>query len=210
MEVFSLAHRFDMRDLLRACAEVLDECMQCDDVCRVLEAAAYYGHADLAAKCWGLIKDSAPRVLRTEGFLELPLPLVQDFVREGELQADEADLFAAVRSWVDRDPAERRRHVDELSVHFRLPLVSLRDLMSVVRPSGLVTAELLLDAVTYHADPGKWSGNPLMVRPRGRRFAWDASSSLVAGAWMADDNRTVTTSVGDWVGVYGDRVMRWG
>lgn len=61
MEVFSLAHRFDMRDLLRACAEVLDECMQCDDVCRVLEAAAYYGHADLAAKCWGLIKDSAPR-----------------------------------------------------------------------------------------------------------------------------------------------------
>lgn len=26
---------------------------------------------------------------------------------------------------------------------------------------------------------------------------------------MADDNRTATTSVGDWVGVYGDRVMRW-
>ena len=52
----------------------------------------------------------------------------------------------------------------QLSVHFRLPLVSLRDLMSVVRPSGLVPAELLLDAVTYHADPGKWSGDPLMVR----------------------------------------------
>lgn len=61
MEVFSLAHRFDMSELLRACADVLDECMQCDDVCRVLEAAAYYGHADLAAKCWDLIKDSAPR-----------------------------------------------------------------------------------------------------------------------------------------------------
>ena len=54
----------------------------------------------------------------------------------------------------------------QLSVHFRLPLMSLKDLMSVVRPSGLVAAELLLDAVTYHADPGKWSGDPLMVRGR--------------------------------------------
>ena len=60
------------------------------------------------------------RVLRSEGFLELPFPLVQDFVREGELQADEADIFAAVRSWVDRDPAERRRHVDEVRVRYRL------------------------------------------------------------------------------------------
>lgn len=60
------------------------------------------------------------RVLRSEGFQELPFPLVQDFVREGELQADEADLFAAVRSWVDRNPAERRRYVDEVRVRYGL------------------------------------------------------------------------------------------
>ena len=70
------------------------------------------------------------RVLRSEGFLELPFPLVQDFVREGELQADEADLFAAVRSWVDRDLAERRRHVEEVRVrygilYFTVPYVVL-------------------------------------------------------------------------------------
>lgn len=61
MEIFSLAHRFDMGDLLRACAEVLDSCMNCSDVCRVLEAAKYYGHRELAAKCWDLIKDNTPR-----------------------------------------------------------------------------------------------------------------------------------------------------
>lgn len=61
MEVFSLAHRFAMSELLRACAEVLEECMNCNDVCRVLQAAEYYGHSELAAKCWDLIKDSTPR-----------------------------------------------------------------------------------------------------------------------------------------------------
>lgn len=36
--------------------------------------------------------------------------------------------------------------------------------MSVVRPSELVAADSILDAVTYHADPNRWSGDPLMVR----------------------------------------------
>lgn len=53
-------------------------------------------------------------MLRSKGFLELSFSLVQDFVREGELQVDEAELFAAMQLWVDRDPAERRRHVDEV------------------------------------------------------------------------------------------------
>lgn len=61
MEVFALAHRFGMNELLRACADVLDECMNCNDVCRVLEAAEYYDQPELVAKCWELIKESTPR-----------------------------------------------------------------------------------------------------------------------------------------------------
>lgn len=61
MDIFSLAHRFGMDDLLRACAEVLDECINCDDVCRVLEAVEYYQDEVLEAKCWDLIKESTPR-----------------------------------------------------------------------------------------------------------------------------------------------------
>ncbi|CAM9491162.1 unnamed protein product [Ectocarpus fasciculatus] len=214
MDIFSLAHRFGMGELLKACAEVLDECMNCDDVCRVLEAAEYYGHDELAAKCWDLIKENTPRVLKSESFLELPWLQVLSLVREGELQVDEAELFKAVQAWVSRDTAERRRRVDEascLSRHFRLPLMSLKELMSVVRPTNLIAADAILDAVTYHADPTRWTGDCLMARPRGKRLAWDASS-LAAGAWTADDNRTgeLTTSVGDWVGVYGNRVMRSG
>ncbi|CAB1116084.1 unnamed protein product [Ectocarpus sp. CCAP 1310/34] len=223
MDIFSLAHRFGMGELLKACAEVLDECLNCDDVCRVLEAAEYYGHDELAAKCWDLIKDNTPRVLKSESFLDLRSQQVLSLVREGELQVDEAELFKAVQAWVSRDTAERRRHVDEascvrhaqwfaevlcsavlqkcargrvvppsqhrLSRHFRLPLMSLKELMSVVRPTNLIAADAILDAVTYHADPTRWTGDCLMARPRGKRLAWDASS-LAAGAWTTDDNRT--------------------
>ncbi|CAM9846281.1 unnamed protein product, partial [Ectocarpus sp. 8 AP-2014] len=163
MDIFSLAHRFGMCELLKACAEVLDECMNCDDVCRVLEAAEYYGHDELAAKCWDLIKDNTPRVLKSESFLELRWQQVLSLVREGELQVDEAELFKAVQAWVSRDTAERRRH---LSRHFRLPLMSLKELMSVVRPTNLIAADAILDAVTYHADPTRWTGDCLTVRQR--------------------------------------------
>lgn len=61
MELFSLAHQFSMDELLGACVTVLNECMNCDDVCRVLEAAVYYGHLELSEKCWDLIAESTPR-----------------------------------------------------------------------------------------------------------------------------------------------------
>lgn len=54
------------------------------------------------------------RVLKSESFLELSLPLVKVLVREGDLQVDEADLFKAVQAWVERDPHERRMCVDQV------------------------------------------------------------------------------------------------
>lgn len=51
----------------------------------------------------------------------------------------------------------------QLAPHIRLPLISLRDLMLLVRPSNLIPAESLLDAVTYHSDPIQWSGESIMV-----------------------------------------------
>lgn len=64
-------------------------------------------------------------------------------------------------------PARRRTYCPwQLAPHFRLPLISLRELMSVVRPSKLIPSESLLDAVTYHSDPEQWSGNPKTVSSR--------------------------------------------
>lgn len=54
------------------------------------------------------------RVLKSEGFLDLSVQLVRRLVQETELQVDETNLFAAVQAWVERDPSERRRHVDEV------------------------------------------------------------------------------------------------
>ncbi len=68
MDIFSLAHRFGMNELLRACAEVLDECMNCDDVCRVLEAVDFYQNKALEAKCWELIRESTPRYVLQLGY----------------------------------------------------------------------------------------------------------------------------------------------
>lgn len=72
-----------------------------------------------------IARRSSTRVLKNEGFLELPWYLVKSLVREGDLQVDEADLFAAAQAWVDRDPAERLQHVEEVREYFTLPVSTL-------------------------------------------------------------------------------------
>lgn len=57
--------------------------------------------------------------------------------------APEVEIFKGVSAWcrANGDPDNLVMH------HVRLPLMSVADLLSVVRPSGLVKPDTLLDAI---------------------------------------------------------------
>lgn len=209
MDALSIAHRFALPDLVGACTSFLDHHISTDDVCRILLAADFYGREQLEARCWEIICGNAHVVLAGEGFLELTPALLASLVSRADLQVDEIDVFAALQRWAAVDPSTRREALSIVTPHLRLPLIALRDLMRIVRPSGLVSPEQLLDAIEYHADPVDWRGEPSQVRPRGRQLCWD-TSSLDAGVWITDVDQTVTSSVNDWVVVHGDSVITVG
>lgn len=64
------------------------------------------------------------RVLKSEGFLEISVQLVETLVQEGELQVREVDLFAGVQAWVDHNPHQRRGHIDKVCSLLRLPTMA--------------------------------------------------------------------------------------
>jgi hypothetical protein len=90
-----------------------------------------------------------------------------------------------VQQWVAREPELRRDDATNVCKHLRLPLVSLRDLMKVVRPSGLVPLEQIMDAVEYVADPAAMH-EAALAHPA--RFAPRATSTVTSAPqrWHAD------------------------
>ena len=58
--------------------------------------------------------------------------------------APEIDIFKAVQQWAERNPDES---LENIVCCVRLPLMSLEDLLNIVRPSNLVSADSILDAI---------------------------------------------------------------
>lgn len=67
--------------------------------------------------------------------------------------APEIDIFMAVRSWIEANPDVSAD--DQLSVLsvVRLPLMSLNELLTIVRPTGLLSPETILDAIELQTVP---------------------------------------------------------
>jgi hypothetical protein len=69
-----------------------------------------------------------------------------------EFAASEVDIFSALVKW-SKAEAKREEKLPALLKHIRFTTMSLRDLMKVVKPSGLVPETQLLQILDYQADP---------------------------------------------------------
>jgi hypothetical protein len=202
MDVLSLAHRFGLLQLVDECTDFLDECLSPANVCRILVAADFYGQSELESKCWEVMWRDGWQILRKEGLSELNETLLERLLAQSELQIEEMELFLALQRWYTLEPESRLDAARRMAGLIRLPLIPLKDLMRTVKPSGLVPADLLLEAVSYHADPTDWKGPVDMVRARGQNLVWDPET-VSAGLWVNEDAQTVISSVSEWAAVRG-------
>lgn len=59
----------------------------------------------------------------------------------------EIQIFKAVKHWVEFNNDVKPDDVKEVVSQVRLPLISLEDLLSIVRPTQILDADFLLDAI---------------------------------------------------------------
>ncbi|VVC98596.1 unnamed protein product, partial [Leptidea sinapis] len=111
-----------------------------------------YGLDSLMDYCYNFLDRNAQEVLQHDTFLQLSVEALQSLLERDSFFAPEVDIFKAVcgwfsanQQWVQSEAGAGQ--VEKILKGVRLTLMSLEELLTVVRPFSLVTPDMLLDAI---------------------------------------------------------------
>ncbi|XP_049867338.1 BTB/POZ domain-containing protein 9 isoform X2 [Pectinophora gossypiella] len=152
LDMLGLAHQFNFQELEAAISDYLRQVLALRNVCAVLDAARLYGLEALMDYCFNFLDRNAAEVLQHDSFLQLSVEALQGLLERDSFFAPEVDIFKAVcnwftanQQWVKSDAGQAQ--VEKILKCVRLTLMSLEELLTVVRPFALVTPDMLLDAI---------------------------------------------------------------
>ncbi|XP_052749475.1 BTB/POZ domain-containing protein 9 isoform X2 [Galleria mellonella] len=152
LDMLGLAHQFNFQELEAAISDYLRQVLALRNVCAVLDAARLYGLEALMDYCYNFLDRNATEVLQHETFLQLSVEALQGLLERDSFFAPEVDIFKAVcewfsanQTWVKSEGGQSQ--VEKILKCVRLTLMSLEELLTVVRPFSLVTPDMLLDAI---------------------------------------------------------------
>ncbi|KAM3717719.1 BTB/POZ domain-containing protein [Dirofilaria immitis] len=151
LEVLGLAHKYGFTDLEISISEYMKAMLNVRNVCTIYSAAHLYSLRSLCDVCLNFADKHAPEVISTQGFLQLPASAVEQMVQRDSLCAPEIDIFRSVREWIRHHP-DQQEDAQMIVARLRLSLIKLDDLLNVIRPSGLVASDAILDAIKERSE----------------------------------------------------------
>ncbi|KAK6037096.1 BTB And Kelch [Cooperia oncophora] len=147
MDILGLAHKYGFVKLQNAIADYLKAILNNKNLCTIFNISQLYSLNDLTEYCLVFADQNASEVLTTQGFLQLSINAVTQLIARDSFCASEIDIFCAIREWVKARPEMQAAAVEMLMKCLRLSLISQRDLLNIVRPSGLFAPDTILDAI---------------------------------------------------------------
>lgn len=144
LEVLGLAHKYGFVDLEESISYYLRNTLSIKNVCLYYDASMLYGLSSLAKDCCSFIDRNALEVMNHESFHSLSASALREMISRDSFCAQEVDIFRSVVEWIRKNSDAEAS--DVLS-YVRLPLISLIDLLHVVRPCELLSADVILDAI---------------------------------------------------------------
>ncbi|XP_055383119.1 BTB/POZ domain-containing protein 9 [Condylostylus longicornis] len=144
LDTLGLANEYGFTELEVAVSEHLRQILSLDNICAILDAARLYNLEALTNVCHTFMDRNAAEILTHESFKYLSKESLEEILRRDSFFAPEVQIFVAVNEW-----CKNNNNVDIESVvsYVRLPLMNLDQLLKVVRPSGILSPEKLLDAI---------------------------------------------------------------
>ncbi|XP_041044496.1 BTB/POZ domain-containing protein 9 [Carcharodon carcharias] len=149
LDFLSLSHKYGFPELEDATSEYLCTILSITNVCMVYDVASLYSLHKLSNTCCLYMDRNAKAVLSSEGFLGLSKAALLNVVSRDSLAAAEKDIFLALMNWCKQNPDETNV---EIMKAVRLPLMSLTELLNVVRPAALLSADTILDAIKIRSE----------------------------------------------------------
>ncbi|CAH2256344.1 BTB POZ domain-containing 9 isoform X1 [Pelobates cultripes] len=149
LDFLSLAHRYGFPELEDSTSEYLCTILKIQNVCMIYDVANLYSLSKLTNTCCMFMDRNAQEVITSEGFLSLSKGALLDIIRRDSFAAPEKDIFQALMRWSKHNPKENHTEIMDA---VRLPLMSLTELLNVVRPSTLLSPDSILDAIKVRSE----------------------------------------------------------
>ncbi|XP_054994598.1 BTB/POZ domain-containing protein 9 isoform X1 [Sorex araneus] len=149
LDFLSLAHKYGFPELEDSTSEYLCTILNIQNVCMTFDVASLYSLPRLTCMCCMFMDRNAQEVLASEGFLSLSKTALLNIVLRDSFAAPEKDIFLALLNWCKHNSKENHA---EIMQAVRLPLMSLTELLNVVRPSGLLSPDAILDAIKVRSE----------------------------------------------------------
>ena len=149
MQVLYLANKYIVPSLAEKCAEYLRNNLNASNVFFILPHAQKFEDKDLEGRCWKVIKEQTEEAVTSDGFITVERSIVESVVKREELSVTELELFKAVDRWATAEvqrqgftpdgKTKRRILGEDIVKAIRFPLILMKDFMSVVFDSDILT-----------------------------------------------------------------------
>ncbi|XP_014603530.1 PREDICTED: BTB/POZ domain-containing protein 9 isoform X1 [Polistes canadensis] len=145
VDILSLAHQYGFLELESAISDYLKEILSVKNFCLIFDASRLYQLEFLTKVCYEYVNKHAVEIIHHDSFLQLSPSAINELISCDSFYVPEIDIFLTVQEWIATNP-----DVDptEVLAQVRLSLISLTDLLNIVRSTRLVSSEAILDAIT--------------------------------------------------------------
>ncbi|XP_033639361.1 BTB/POZ domain-containing protein 9-like [Asterias rubens] len=144
LDVLGLAHQYGFVDLEGSISDYLRAILSIHNVCLIYDVASLYTLDALKETCYHFIEANAGDVMNSESFLSLSESALKEVITRDSFYASEIAIFKAVQAWTR---ANKDSNFSEIAKAIRLPLMTMTELLNVVRPTKLLSADDILDAI---------------------------------------------------------------
>ena len=179
MHVLYLAKKYMVPSLVDKCSEYLRDNLEAANVFSILPHAKKFEDKDLEDRCWAVIEKHTEEAVSSEEFVTLEKSLVESLVKREVLNVKEVELFKAVDRWATKEmdrqgitsdsEAKRRIIGEETLKAIRFPLMSEKELLSVVPDSNVLTMKEVVE-LTKHFNGVLTTPLQFSVIPRTKPF----------------------------------------
>lgn len=145
LDTLGLANQYGFTDLEIAISDYLRQVLSLNNVCAILDAAKLFGLEGLTNVCHSFLDRNAGEILQHETFKNLSQDSICSLLLRDSFFAPEVQIFQAVYDWCKCN--EEAANVEEVVSKVRFSLMTLEQLLHVVRPSGILDPDHLLDAI---------------------------------------------------------------
>ncbi|XP_033242690.1 BTB/POZ domain-containing protein 9-like [Drosophila miranda] len=144
LDLLNLVHFFGLQNVEAAIEKNLQQNASLSNICKILNAAHRYSMNDLRKKCLNFMDCKASDVLKHASFAMLCKESLEEVLRRDTFVAPEVEIFQTVCKWNQLNPSA---DIKTVISHIRLPLMSVSELLHVVRPTGIFELDQILDAI---------------------------------------------------------------